>query len=186
MKKDEFDAWAAMHTKEALESILHHRVGAFKKGSSELSKFISDNFDKFKVFSGPSGNKQGSLAFAYEKDPESGGLTFLFFFDGLREGAQKYDVKLLEAKIKSTEVTFADKLKLIEEREMSGKLTLLSVVKTHLQEQIGEPNAKVWLDSLSDITKKYSDLPGFITTFFDKPKVEQILKLLETLKQEEG
>ena len=95
-------------------------------------------------------------------------------------------MKMLEAKIKGTEITFADKLKLIEEREMSGKLTLLSVVKTHLQEQINEPNAKVWLDFLLDITKKYSDLPGFITTFFDKPRVEQILKLLETLNQEDG
>ena len=132
MKKDEFDAWAAMHTKEASESILHHRIGAFKKGSSELTKFISDNFDKFKVFSGPSENKQGSLAFAYEKDPEQGGLTFIFYFDGLREGAQKYDVKIIESKIKGTEITFADKLKLIEEREMSGKTALFSVVKTHL------------------------------------------------------
>ena len=87
MKKDEFDAWAAMHTKEALESILHHRIGAFKKGSSELTKFISENFDKFKVFSGPSENKEGSLAFAYEKDPDKGELTFIFYFDGLREGS---------------------------------------------------------------------------------------------------
>ena len=96
-------------------------------------------------------------------------------------------MKLVEAKIKGTEITFADKLKLIDERETSGKLTLLSVVKTHLLEEgFYEPNAKFWLEFLSDITKKYSDLPGFITTFFDKPRVEQILKLLETLKQEEG
>ena len=65
MKKDEFDTWAAMHTKEALESILHHRIGAFKKGSAELLKFISTNFDNFKVYSGPSGNLEGSLAFSY-------------------------------------------------------------------------------------------------------------------------
>ena len=65
MNQDEFDTWASMHIKETLENCLHHRIGAFKKGSAELLKFISTNFDNFKVYSGPSGNLEGSLAFSY-------------------------------------------------------------------------------------------------------------------------
>jgi hypothetical protein len=33
----------------------------------------------------------GSLAFAYEKEEAAEGPTFLFFFDGLGEGAFKFD-----------------------------------------------------------------------------------------------
>ena len=99
MTKEQYETWVSNHLKEALDGCLHHRVGAFKKGSAELSEFISANFDKFKIYSGPSKNKEGSLAFAYEKDAESGGLTFIYFFDGLREGPQKYDQKLLASKI---------------------------------------------------------------------------------------
>ena len=50
------------------------------------------NFDSFTVYTGPSKNENGSLAFAYQKDPADKGPTFLFFFDGMKEG-EKLDVK---------------------------------------------------------------------------------------------
>ena len=63
---------------------------------------------------------------------------------------------------------------------------LLSVVTKYLQEQINDVNAKTWLNSITDVTTKYSNLPGFITSFFKRQRIQQVLKLLETLEQEDG
>ena len=67
---------------------------------------------------------------------------------------------------------------------------LLSAVTKYLQEQINDVNAnvnaKIWLNSITDITTKYSNLPGFITSFFKRQRIQQVLKLLETLEQEDG
>ena len=59
---------------------------------------------------------------------------------------------------------------------------LLTAVKKYLEEQINDVNAKLWLNSITDIKTKYSNLPGFITSFFKRQRIQQVLKLLETLQ----
>lgn len=61
------------------------RVPEFKKGATELTKVIMARFDEFQIFTGPSYNMEGALAFAYQKEQEDDGPTFLYFIDSMKE-----------------------------------------------------------------------------------------------------
>jgi hypothetical protein len=61
------------------------RIPEFKKGATELVKFILSKFDEFQIYTGQSGNWEGSLGFSYTKNQEDEGPTFLFFKDCLKE-----------------------------------------------------------------------------------------------------
>lgn len=61
------------------------RVAPFKKGATEVVKFILGRFKEFQIFTGSSFDTDGSLAFAYQKEQMDEGPTFLFFADVLKE-----------------------------------------------------------------------------------------------------
>ena len=167
ISKEDLDTWMSNHLSQVAETCLQQRIGAFKQGASELSKFVLTNFDKVTVYTGPSQNAEGSLAFAYDKDEATTGPVFLFFFDGMREGPHKHDQKALQGKLQDAQVSLADKYKLIQAH--NGTITMLTAVCAHLESLAeSDNNAKTWLETLSGIQKRYSDLPGFISTFFDK------------------
>ena len=44
------------------------RVPEFKKGATELVKFIVSKYDEFQIYTGKSGSWEGSLAFSYTKN----------------------------------------------------------------------------------------------------------------------
>ena len=60
------------------------RVDAFKKGATELVKFVMGKFDEMQVFVGENMDTEASIAFAYNADGEAD-PTFLFFADCMRE-----------------------------------------------------------------------------------------------------
>ena len=60
------------------------RVAGFKKGATEMIKFIMDKFDEFQIFSGQGMDTEASLAFAYTIDGEEN-PTFLFFNDAMKQ-----------------------------------------------------------------------------------------------------
>ena len=61
------------------------RIPEFKKGATELVKFILSKFDEFQIYTGQSYNMEGALAFSYQKEQEDSGPTFLYFRDILKE-----------------------------------------------------------------------------------------------------
>ena len=60
------------------------RVPLFKKGATATIKLILSKHDEMQIFTGRSINMDGSLAFAYQKNQEDEGPTFLFFIDGMK------------------------------------------------------------------------------------------------------
>ena len=58
---------------------------ALKKGATELVKFIASRFDEMQLFVGEKMDYEGAFCFAYQKEQEDEGPTFLFFKDGLKE-----------------------------------------------------------------------------------------------------
>ena len=56
------------------------RVPGFKKGATEMVKFIMGKFDEMQVFTGSSMDVEATLCFAYTKDGEVD-PTFLYFND---------------------------------------------------------------------------------------------------------
>ena len=46
------------------------RVGDFKKGATEMIKFIMGKFDEMQIFCGESNDTEASLCFSYTKDGE--------------------------------------------------------------------------------------------------------------------
>ena len=56
------------------------RVAGFKKGATEMVKFIMGKFDEMQVFTGSSMDVEATLCFAYTMDGETD-PTFLFFND---------------------------------------------------------------------------------------------------------
>ncbi|CAE7613245.1 unnamed protein product [Symbiodinium natans] len=104
MTKQEFMAWAenflAKITDKLTESGKEDRIAGFKKGAADLVKFIVGKYDQFKIFAGPSSNLDASFAFAYQKEPEDKGLTFLYFRDAMKmswntHGASSFAEKLV-------------------------------------------------------------------------------------------
>jgi len=61
------------------------RIPAFKKGATEMVKFIAGKADEFQYFSGASYDMDASMCFAYQKNQEDAGPTFLFFADAMIE-----------------------------------------------------------------------------------------------------
>mgnify|MGYP002045294229 FL=1 len=61
------------------------RIPGFKKGATELVKFIASRFDEMQLFVGEKMDYEGAFCFAYQKEQEDEGPTFLFFKDGLKE-----------------------------------------------------------------------------------------------------
>ena len=61
------------------------RVDGFKKGATEMVKFIMGKFDEMQVFIGESEEAaDASVAFSYTKDGETDPV-FLFFLDCMKE-----------------------------------------------------------------------------------------------------
>lgn len=61
------------------------RVDGFKKGATEMIKFIMGKFDEMQIFTGKSLDMEnGGLCFAYTMDGETD-PTFLYFNDGLKQ-----------------------------------------------------------------------------------------------------
>ena len=60
------------------------RVDGFKKGATDMVKFIMGKFDEMQIFAGSSMDTEASIAFAYNADDEVD-PTFLFFADCCKE-----------------------------------------------------------------------------------------------------
>merc|ERR1719246_296036 len=61
------------------------RVPGFKKGAVQLVKLIAANFAEMQLFVGTHEDYEGAMCFAYQKEQDDEGPTFLFFKDGLKE-----------------------------------------------------------------------------------------------------
>ena len=87
--KADFMKWVkgylAKVTEKLKEKGKEDRVPGFKKGATELVKLIVGQFDEFQLFVGDKMDYEGAFCFAYQKNQEDEGPTFLFFADGLRE-----------------------------------------------------------------------------------------------------
>lgn len=82
-------AWVKQYLK-AIEKKLtamgkEDRIPGFKQGATELVKLIIARFDEFQFFVGSKYDMEGALVFAYQKNDEDSGPTFLYFRDGLKE-----------------------------------------------------------------------------------------------------
>ena len=60
------------------------RVADFKKGATQMIKFIVTNFDNFQIYTGKSNDKTAGLCFIHTPDGESIPKA-LFFNDGCKE-----------------------------------------------------------------------------------------------------
>ena len=60
------------------------RIPLFKKGATASLKLILSKHDEFQIFTGRNVNMDGALAFAYQREQEDEGPTFLFFVDGMK------------------------------------------------------------------------------------------------------
>ena len=60
------------------------RIPDFKKGATEMIKFVMEKFDEMQIFVGESMDTEASMAFAYTKDGETD-PTFLYMVDGYKE-----------------------------------------------------------------------------------------------------
>lgn len=87
LSKKEVMIWAKGYltsiTKKLQESN-PDRVPGFKKGSTQTLKMILSKHDEFQIFTGKNINMDGALAFAYQKEQDDDGPTFLFFIDGMK------------------------------------------------------------------------------------------------------
>ena len=71
--------------KKLTENGKEDRVAAFKAGATEMVKFIISKYDEFQFFTGPSFDMDAGMAFAYQKEQDDEGPTFLFFLDNMSE-----------------------------------------------------------------------------------------------------
>ena len=87
LTKKEVMAWAKGYLTEITNKLKDSnpdRVTDFKKGTTATLKLILSKFDEFQIFCGKSYNMEGALTFAYQKEQEDEGPTFLFFTDGMK------------------------------------------------------------------------------------------------------
>ena len=85
--KAEFMAWARVYLKKIatrLQTDDPERVPLFKRGATQLVKLIAGQFSKMQLFVGKKMDYEGAFCFAYQKEQDDEGLTFLFFADGLK------------------------------------------------------------------------------------------------------
>ena len=89
MAKKEFMLWAKKYLQAVVAKLKENgkedRIPDFKAGSTQTIKLIASKFDEFQIFTGSSINMEGALAFAYQKNQEDEGPTFLFLVDGMKE-----------------------------------------------------------------------------------------------------
>ena len=87
--KREFMQWAKLYlpkiTAKLNEAGKGDRVADFKAGATQLVKLIAGKWDEMQIFAGSKNDFEGALCFAYQKEQEDEGPTFLFFKDGFRE-----------------------------------------------------------------------------------------------------
>jgi hypothetical protein len=88
-QKKDFMAWVkgylAKVTDKLKASGKEARVDGFKKGATELVKFVISKWDEMQVFAGPKYDMDAGLCFAWQKEQSDEGPTFLYFLDGMRE-----------------------------------------------------------------------------------------------------
>ena len=87
--KKEFMQWCkgylAKVTAKLTEKGKEDRIPEFKKGATQLVKLIAGNWEEMQLFVGDKMDYEGAFCFAYQKEQDDEGPTFLFFADGLRE-----------------------------------------------------------------------------------------------------
>ena len=86
--KKDFMTWVRGYLKATtlrLKESNPDREAGFKAGATQLVKLITGKFDEFQIFCGEKMDYDGALCFAYQKEQEDEGPTFLFFKDGLNE-----------------------------------------------------------------------------------------------------
>lgn len=86
--KAEFMAWARGYLQKVttrLQESNPDRVAGFKKGATQLVKLIAGKWSEMQLFAGEKNDFDGAFCFAYQKNQEDEGPTFLFFKDGLKE-----------------------------------------------------------------------------------------------------
>lgn len=87
--KAEFMTWCRGYMQKVVaklnETGKSERVPEFKKGATELVKLIASRFAEMQLFVGEKMDYEGAFCFAYQKEQEDEGPTFLFFKDGLKE-----------------------------------------------------------------------------------------------------
>ena len=87
--KKSFTAYIKGYMKSVKEKVAvsnPDRVGAFQKSATEMVKFILGKFDEFQIFRASDDlDMEGAFAYAFQKNQEDEGPTFMFFLDGLKE-----------------------------------------------------------------------------------------------------
>lgn len=87
--KKEFMQWAKLYFGKVTQKLKDQdeadKVPAFKAGATALVKHIVGKFDEFQFFLGSKNDFEGAMCFAYQKEQEDEGPTFLFIKDGLKE-----------------------------------------------------------------------------------------------------
>jgi hypothetical protein len=61
------------------------RIPAFKKGATDMVKFIAGQADEFQYYAGQGYDMEAGMCFSYQKNQTDAGPTFLFFADCLVE-----------------------------------------------------------------------------------------------------
>ena len=91
LTKKDFGAWAKGYMPKVVKLLTEKgkedRIPGFKKGATDLVKFIMSKYDEFQIFCGKAYDMEGALCFAYNKDGEAE-PTFLYFADGFK--VEKY------------------------------------------------------------------------------------------------
>jgi len=87
--KAEFMQWVRGYMQKIVAKLTEQgkadRIPEFKKGATELVKLIAGKFSEMQLFVGEKMDYEGAFCFAYQKEQEDEGPTFLFFKDGLKE-----------------------------------------------------------------------------------------------------
>lgn len=87
--KAEFMTWARGYLTKTAQKLKdlgkEDRVPEFKAGAVQLVKLIAGKWDEMQLFTGSKMDYNGAFCFAYQKNQEDDGPTFLYFADGLKE-----------------------------------------------------------------------------------------------------
>ena len=88
-QKKDFMAWVKGYLAKVTDKLKANgkedRVDGFKKGATELVKFVISKWDEMQVFAGPKYDMDAGLCFAWQKEQSDDGPTFLYFLDGMKE-----------------------------------------------------------------------------------------------------
>ena len=85
----EFMQWAKAYLGKVVAKLNENgqaeRVPVFKRGATQAIKLIASKWSEMQLFCGEKMDYEGALCFAYQKEQEDEGPTFLFLKDGLKE-----------------------------------------------------------------------------------------------------